>query len=92
MTKFKGVLLFDMPEPAIGDWENQLGYRGMIEVWKHKKTGDELIIEPCDEGYTEVLIHNKDHTKMDSLNAFDTDQEADDFAKKWMREHLEGWI
>lgn len=48
MTVYKGMLLFDIPEPSINDWENQLDYRGMMEVWKR---GDEAItIEPYEEG------------------------------------------
>lgn len=43
MTINHGMLLFDSPETAINGWENQLGYRGYIEVWR--KGAQEIIIE-----------------------------------------------
>lgn len=100
MTIFKGVLLFDIAEPTIGDWENQLGYRGMMEVWKHKKTGDTITIEPyedCTEHDPdecqchEIWIADDKNGQYDSIGIYNTFEEADQETKKWMREHLEGW-
>lgn len=33
----------------IGDWENQVGYRGYIEVWKNQVSNQEIVIEPFDD-------------------------------------------
>lgn len=35
MTMYKGVLLFDIAEPSINGWANQLGWRGYYEEWKN---------------------------------------------------------
>lgn len=94
MTVFKGMLLFDVPEPAIGKWENQLGYRGMLEVWKHSKTGDCVVLEPYEDAPEECIwefwIHDKDSYNCESISSGAFDQ-VDKEAKEWMRKHLEGW-
>lgn len=92
MTLFRGMLLFDIAEPPIGDWENQLGYRGMMEVWKLKDTDYVLTIsayedsdEPCDE----VWIANDSTGYWESL-FFGSTEDCNTFAKKWMNEHPKG--
>lgn len=88
MTIFKGMLLFDMAEPTINGWENQLGYRGMIEVWK--KGGQTIIIQPdedCpeDEDVWEVIWETEEIWEcIDYGYGFD---DADAKAKEYMREN-----
>jgi len=97
MTLFKGMLLFDIAEEPIGNWENQLGYRGMMEVWKHNKTEDTIIIESyedCKEHgenceCQEVWMHDK-NGKLDTLGFYDTFEEADQEAKQFMKENPKG--
>ena len=50
MTVNRGLLLFDAPERPVGKWENQLGYRGLKEVWKIPSTPYILEID-FDDGY-----------------------------------------
>ena len=33
MTKFKGMLLFDVPDPPINNWHESCGGRGMFDLW-----------------------------------------------------------
>lgn len=33
MTKFKGMLLFDWPDPPINNWHESCGGRGMYDLW-----------------------------------------------------------
>jgi len=98
MTIFKGLLLFDIAEQPIGEWENQLGYRGMMEVWKHKTTGDTIIIEayedctihdPNECTCEEVWMHDK-NGNVDILGVYDDFETADKEAKKLMRENPKG--
>ena len=34
MTQFQGLLLFDVGEPDIGNWREELGWRGMRDQWR----------------------------------------------------------
>jgi len=99
-TVFSGMGLFDIAN-KIGKWEGQMGYRGMKDVWEHKKTGDRLVIEPYEdtppermgkdfEGEEEVWVHDKDTGNHDSL-FIGSPSEALSFANMWMRENKEGW-
>lgn len=95
MTVFKGMLLFDIAEPAIGKWENQLGYRGMIEVWRHAETGDEVVLEPDEdsseeENIWEFIVQNNENGDFDYISS-GTFAQVDKAAKAWMKEHPEGW-
>ena len=93
MTVFKGVLLFDIPEPAIGKWENIPFYRGMMEVWKHSVTGEEVVLEPNDDSTEENhwdFIIQDDNGNCDCISSGTFDQ-VDKQAKEWMKEHPNGW-
>jgi len=93
MTLFKGMLLFDVAEPAIGKWENQLGYRGMLEVWIHDETGDTITLEPNEDATEEeweCWIHDKESEQWDSLG-WGTFKQVDKLAKQWMEKHPNGW-
>ncbi len=46
MSLFHGMLLFDIAENPINGWEEDLGYRGMKEVWR--KGSRHITIEPYD--------------------------------------------
>jgi hypothetical protein len=87
MTVYKGMLLFDIAEPSINGWENQLGYRGYIEVWKR---GDwEIVIEPDedeDEGYINVYLQNPKTGNVNLIGG-GYGNEADKFAKEYMRKN-----
>lgn len=54
MSKYKEMLLFDVADEHIGGWQEDLGYRGMMDMWKFhdengKYTGDFICIEPYDD-------------------------------------------
>lgn len=93
MTVFKGMFLFDIAEQPIGQWENQLGYCGMMEVWKCRSRNNVLTIEPDeDSGEIEVWIANDTSGSWEPLGFFKTEMQAERFAKRWMRENKEGWL
>ena len=94
MTLFKGVLLFDIAEPEIGNWENELGWRGMREVW-HLKGQEhiEINIDPNDDADNEeweVWQSNNKSGEWGSIGYGNTFEEADKIAKEYMREHPQG--
>lgn len=101
MTKFKGLLLFDIAENPIGQWENQLGYRGMMEVWKHSETKHVVTIQPWDDicethgdkecTCWEVWIADDKTGNWDCLGIWENFELADQKAKEWMGENSEGW-
>ena len=87
MTIFRGMLLFDMPEPAINGWENQLGYRGYVEVWE--KGEERITLEPdedhCEDDFWEVVFDNGNIVEIIGVgNGF---EEADQIAKEYMASH-----
>ncbi len=87
MTLFKGILLFDIAEDPINGWENQLGYRGMMEVWR--KGNREVVIEPCEDGDKwEVWVRATDDSGYWDSIGFESDfDKADKLAKEWMRDN-----
>lgn len=92
MTIFKGLLLFDIAEEPIGEWKNQLGYRGLIEVWKIPRTQDFICIEyDEDSDCEEVWLGNDKTGDCENIGFFDTVEEADKGAKEFMRENPHGW-
>lgn len=83
MTINKGLFLFDFPEPTINAWENQLGYRGMLEVWQ--RGSDEIRIIPCDDSSDwEVLFENDRIWEFIGVGSF---EQADAIAKEYMQSH-----
>jgi len=89
---------FEIEEDSIGDWENQLGYRGVMEVWKHKVTKEEIVIESYEDctrhdpnEYTceEVWLHDE-NGNVDTLGVYNDFEEADREAKRFMRENPKG--
>ena len=96
MTVFKGVLLFDIAEPAIGGWRNLLGYRGYIEVWQLEGTKQQVIIEPYDDednkepdykGEWHVFSQDEETGLSGTIGFFSTEEQADKAAKKYMRQN-----
>lgn len=88
MTRFRGLLLFDVAERAIGPWENQLGYRGMMEVWKKRGTALVVTIQPHesseDDEEWEAWWGDENTGDSESI-AFGTFEYCEDEAKEWMR-------
>jgi nuclear transport factor 2 (NTF2) superfamily protein len=84
MTVYGGMLLFDIAEEPINDWENQLGYRGYMEVWKR---GEEEIKVEMDEdsGVWEVIYENDNIWEM--IDCHEDFDEADKIAKAYMKEN-----
>ncbi len=85
MTVFAGVLLFDIAEESIGKWENELGWRGMREVWRN---GDRTLnIDVDDDGGEnawELWLAN-DATGYSESISWGTFAECDRDAKEYMR-------
>ena len=102
MTKFHGILLFDVIEEPIGRWENQLGYRGMMEVWKVDKR-NVLTIEPLDDWCAnceeegrdcecwEIWIADDEQGVFDTLGVYPSFEVADTKAKQIMTEFPNGY-
>ena len=88
MTVSNGVLLFDTAEEPINGWENQLGYRGYIEVWEKENKRIEIDIDEDsseDEPVWEVLLCDDNGVNLiDYGYGF---EEADKIAKEYMREN-----
>ena len=100
-TVFGGMGLFDMPN-RIGKWEGQTGYRGMMDVWVHKKTGDAVIVEPFEdtpperikdpdtfEGEWEASLD--DHLGNSDSLIIGSYEEALQKANDFMKENKDGW-
>lgn len=81
MTIFKGMLLFDIAEDSINGWENQLGYRGMMEVWKK---GDKTIYIDLDEDTGEWYSWLDNGTDGYNLDFYGTFDEVDKMTKGYM--------
>jgi hypothetical protein len=105
MTVYRGLLLFDYPETAIGLWENQLGYRGYMEVWKHKETNDLVVMDvdedsspededgnPDDLGSPiwEIRLESGDNKIIDYPCISGRFSQVDKWAKEWMAAHPKG--
>lgn len=93
MSLFHGVLLFDIPDKPIGEWKENLGYRGMIDVWEIEKKGLRLTIQNTENvakpEKQEVWIH--DDKNWETIGWYDTYEEAIKEAKIWMKEHPLSW-
>lgn len=103
MTMYHGMLLIDSPEPAIGKWENQLGFRGLKEVWAIPGTEQRVEID-CDDDYEgdpehdpegeagwEVRVEDdKFHGGCIEYIAFGSFAQCDDAAKEFMATIPEG--
>jgi len=90
MTLLQGMYLSDFPEDSIGEWENKTGYRGMMEVWEHKKKGVKLIIETNDDtGKEEITLMDMETGEFGSLGPFDSFDGANKAAKEFMEENQE---
>jgi len=92
MSRFHGMFLFDIADEPIGDWEEDLGYRGVKDVWRTRDKHFMLVIEPNEdtEDEEEVWVANERTGNWDSI-AFGTYEECIDEAKKFMRENPNGW-
>lgn len=97
MTLFNGMLLFDVAEPSIGKWREQLGWRGTKDEWQTEDGRYSLFIESFEEDIEndvieeEVWIADNKTGSWDSL-FFGEYDEVKEKAKKWMKENPEGWM
>lgn len=92
MTVNHGLFLFDMAEPSINGWENQLGWRGYYEEWKNP-LGESLWMqvdedvdfeaEGLDEPVWELLLETEELSEWLTSGTF---REVDAYAKKLMTE------
>ena len=93
MSLFHGLLLFDVPDKPIGQWKENLGYRGVKDVWEIKEKGLMLIVEnsenPDNEKEQEVWVC--DEEIWETIGWYNTYEEAIKEAKIWMLEHPNGW-
>jgi hypothetical protein len=91
MSKYHGMLLFDIADEPIGKWQENLGTRGYYDEWElidKDKIKCTLIIEADEDGKVgdnEVWIHDKEGNS-DSLY-FGTYDQCLKYAKKWMKEN-----
>ena len=89
MSLFRGMLLFDVADKPIGSWEEDLGFRGMIDVWRHKEKGWTLYVQnsenPDNETEQEIWIDYGDEYESIAW-ASDLDLALVE-AKEWMSEN-----
>lgn len=91
MSKFGGMLLFDIADKPIGNWTEDLGGRGMYVKWNLKGTRVFIMIEPYEgEGQEEgkedweVWVANEETGAWEPL-IYRPFEEAVKFAKGFMR-------
>lgn len=59
MSLFGGLLLFDIADPSIGNWGEDLSTRGLFDRWKTQNKEITLIINIDEDSNTnEVWIHD----------------------------------
>jgi len=102
MTKFKGMLLFDFPDPPIGQWNEEVGTRGMYDLWYFGNTKQFLMIEPYEElpcsihgdecTCEEVWLGDDKTGNCTTVGTYDGYEEALEEAKRFMRAHPKGWM
>ena len=94
MSLFNGVLLFDIADEPIGKWEENLGYRGVIDVWEIKEKDMTLTVQNAEniENEMEQEVWVCDPDSWETIGWYDTYEEAMKEAKKWMKENPEGWL
>ncbi len=108
ISKFKGMLLFDVADEPIGNWQEDLGYRGVYDIWRlmknGKDTGQFIQIEPIDDicehcdslgkdcECEEVWIGDDKTGFHDTLGCFESYDEAIAFAKKYMKKNPNGFV
>jgi hypothetical protein len=86
MSKYNGMLLFDVADPPIGNWKENLGGRGIYGMWENKKAGLTLMIESNeDSGGEEVWIHDQ-KGNWDSL-FFGDYEESIRYVKEFMKKN-----
>ena len=84
-----------LPEKDIkcssGIWINELGWRGLREVWRLNDGPINIAIEmfDCDDGDWEILLFNDDTGDVDYLG-FGSFTYCDNAAKKFMNEYVPG--
>jgi hypothetical protein len=87
MSRFGSMLLFDLSDPPIENWTEDLGSRGVYDKWNLKNTSIFLRVDedndPPQEDSFEVWIGENDTGKQDSL-FFGKWSEAIEFAKGFM--------
>ena len=88
MSKFNGCLLFDIPDKPIGNWEENIGTRGVFIEWHNKKDGRTLIIKEDDEATTDYFIelwwHDKNGDLWETIEWYREWDDAIADAKEWM--------
>lgn len=94
MSLFHGLLLFDIPDKDIGLWKENLGYRGVIDVWEIKEKGLKLTIQNAEsisnEMEQEVWIGNENGL-WETIGWYDNYEDAIISAKEWMTQNPQGW-
>lgn len=87
MTMYSGMLLFDVAEESIGKWKNQVGFRGMMEVWRKAGTEEEIIIQSDEDrvGNTWEVIWQNNESGAWNYIGFGTFNQCDRIAKQYMR-------
>lgn len=97
MSKYRGMLLFDIADPPIGKWHENLGYRGYLDKWEIKdengKVSQSITIDlnedVVDEIYWDVFWDNEDGGDLNTLGGGDYDT-AIEIARRFMRLHPNG--
>ena len=97
MSLYHGRLLFDIADPPIGMWYENLGGRGLIDIWEIREKGLTLYIqadETCPNHHDcecqEVWVGDENGV-WESVAWCDSYEEAILTAKKWMQENPNGW-
>ena len=83
MSLFHGLLLFDIAEPPIGPWHEDLGGRGYVEIWRKEGTEEVIYIEPYEGDEWEAWWADEKGGAWDTI-AFGPYEEVKKEAKRFM--------
>jgi len=94
MSKFHGMLLFDIADKPIGKWHENLGTRGMYDLWEMEVKGKVLYcvrVTPYDDGEKsewEAWWSNEESGVWESIE-FGTYKQCLKSAKDFMKKNKE---
>jgi hypothetical protein len=95
MSKYHGMLLFDIADNPIGKWHENLGTRGYYDRWeirdKNGKIIQSIIIEIDEESDGQWDVYWEDASGSEEFIGYAYYDDAIKLAKKFTGRHLNGY-